>query len=142
MFDWAVKFVSKVSIFVCFSISIFNFFFFFFFFLCASPGSTFLMLTHCLYYCVASFNYGDIRAKDVGPTCWSFRAIVWQHLHLWYKQGLLYVFAVFVCFVVVCLCVCFLFFVVSFRDSNMISMGTVEFRYYVVSIILVDSGKR
>ena len=34
---------------------------------------------------------------------------------------------------------CFLFF--CFRDSNMISIGIVEFRYYVVIIILVNLGK-
>ena len=31
--------------------------------------------------------------------------------------------------------------VVFFRDSNMISIGIVEFRYYVVIIILVNLGK-
>ena len=58
---------------------------------------------------------------------------------------LLYVVAVFVCFVVVCLfvfvfCLFWVFFLL-FRDSNMISIGTVEFRYYVVIIILVNLGK-
>ena len=38
-----------------------------------------------------------------------------------------------------CFLVCL--FVVFFRDSNMISIGTVEFRYYVVIIILVNLGK-
>ena len=37
-------------------------------FLCASSATTLLMLTHCLPYCVSSFNYGDSRARDVGPT--------------------------------------------------------------------------
>ena len=49
-----------------------------------------------------------------------------------------------------CVCVCVFFFVfVSFwgegfvfsRDSNMISIGTVEFRYYVAIIIPVNLGK-
>ena len=49
-----------------------------------------------------------------------------------------------------CVCVCVFFFVfVSFwgegfvfsRDSNMISIGTVEFRYYVPIIIPVNLGK-
>ena len=48
------------------------------------------MLTPCLHYCVASFDYGDSRARDVG-------------------QG-------------------------------MISIVTVEFRYYVVTIILGNLG--
>ena len=44
-----------------------------------------------------------------------------------------------VCFVVVCflsVCVC-----VFSSDSNMISIGTVEFRYYVAIIIPVNLGK-
>ena len=40
-------------------------------------------------------------------------------------------------FVFMCVSVCGFF----FRDSNMISIGTVEFRYYVVIIILVNLGK-
>ena len=40
----------------------------------------------------------------------------------------------------VCLFLCFVF-VFLFRDSNMISIGTVQFRYYVVIIILVNLGK-
>ena len=35
----------------------------------------------------------------------------------------------------------FVFFLFFFRDINMISIGTVEFRYYVVIIILVNLGK-
>ena len=46
---------------------------------------------------------------------------------------LLFFFCLCVC---VCLCACFLF-----RDSNMISIGTVEFRYYVAIIIPVKLGK-
>ena len=42
----------------------------------------------------------------------------------------------FVCFVVVVV-----FFSFFFRDRDMISIGTVEFRYYVVIIILVNLGK-
>ena len=34
-----------------------------------------------------------------------------------------------------------LFFVDFFRNSNIISIGTVEFRYYVVIIIPVNLGK-
>ena len=37
--------------------------------LCASTATTFLVLTHCFHYCLASFNYGDSGARDVGPTC-------------------------------------------------------------------------
>ena len=51
-----------------------------------------------------------------------------------------------------CLCFCCCLFVVVvvvfvvvvavfFRDSNMISIGTVEFRYYVVITRLVNLGK-
>ena len=39
-------------------------------------------------------------------------------------------------FLCVCVCVCFLT-----RDSNMISIGTVEFRHYVAIIIPVNLGK-
>ena len=45
------------SIFVYFSTSTF---------LCASPGTNFLVLTHCFHYCVASFNYGGSSSRDVG----------------------------------------------------------------------------
>ena len=52
----------------------------------------------------------------------------------------------FVCIVVVCLFFFFIvslfdFFILFFRDSNMISISTVEFRHYVVLIILVNLGK-
>ena len=115
-------------------------------FLCARPATTFLVLTHCLYHCVASFHYVDSGARDVGTTSWSFRAIAWQHLHLWSKRGLLYIAVVFVCIVVVCLFFFFIvslfdFFILFFKDSNMISISTVEFRHYVVLIILVNLGK-
>ena len=56
------KFASEVSIFANFSISKIVF-------LCASPATNLLLLTHCFCYCVASFNYRDSRARDVGPTC-------------------------------------------------------------------------
>ena len=56
------KIASEVSIFVNFSI--FNHIFF----LCTSPATTFSALTHCLLCRVASFNYGDSRARDVGPS--------------------------------------------------------------------------
>ena len=59
------KIASEVSIFVNFSI--FNDYYFLF--LCNSPASTFFVLTHCLHYRVASFNYVDSRARDVGPIC-------------------------------------------------------------------------
>ena len=41
-------------------------------------------------------------------------------------------------FVCVCVCVCVFFFS---RDSNMISLGTVEFRYYVAIIMPVNFVK-
>ena len=47
--------------------------------------------------------------------------------------GLFFLFLMFVLF-----CFVFLFF---FRDSNMISTGIAEFRYYVVIIILMNLGK-
>ena len=55
----------------------------------------------------------------------------------------------FVLLLFLCVCVCFFFVFVSFwgegfvfsRDSNMISIGTVEFRYYVAIIIPVNLGK-
>ena len=40
----------------------------------------------------------------------------------------------------VCVCVIFLLFFLT-RDSNMISIGTVEFRHYVAIVIPVDLGK-
>ena len=57
------KIVSEVSIFI--NLSIFNRNFF----LCTSPATMFLVLTHYLHYCLASFNYGDKRARDVDPIC-------------------------------------------------------------------------
>ena len=94
------------------------------------------VLTHCLHYYVASTNCGDSGARDIGPSCWSFWAIAWQHLQQWCKQGLLYVAAVFLCFGVVCFIVLFLFFIVYFfRNRNMISISIVEFGYYVVWIL-------
>ena len=45
-------------------------------------------------------------------------------------------------FLCVCVCVCFFcLFVFLTRDRNMISIGTVEFRHYVVTIIPVNLGK-
>ena len=93
MDNWlGCKIHSKVSRFVNFLI---------FLFLCAGSATTFLVLKHCLHHCVVSSNYGESRARDAVPICWSFGAIAWYHLHLWCKQGLLCVVAVFVCFVVV-----------------------------------------
>ena len=123
------KYPSEVSIFAYFSI--FNSY------LSGSPTITLLVLMYCLNYCVAS-NYGNSGAIDVGPTCWSFRVIAWQHLHLWYKAGA----------ILWCCCFCFVvsfslvFFVFIFlRDSNMIYIRPAEFRYYVVITILVNLGK-
>ena len=56
------KIASEVSIFVNFSILNHNYF-------CTSPATTLLVLTHCLHYRVASFNYGDSWAMDVRPIC-------------------------------------------------------------------------
>ena len=48
-------------------------------------------------------------------------------------------------FFCVCVCVLFLFFHLFIyffsRDRNMISIGTIEFRYYVAIIIPVNLGK-
>ena len=51
-----------------------------------------------------------------------------------YYMLLLFLFVLMLLF----LCVCVFFF---FRDSNMISIATVEFRYYVAIILLVNLGK-
>ena len=107
------KFASEVSIFVYFSISKFLF-------LCASPVTTFLVSTHCLRYRVASLEQfpDSISSYDV-------------------NRG----YYIYCCF---CFFYCFCFFVVLFfvfRDSNMISIGAVEFRYYVVIIILLNLRK-
>ena len=51
---------------------------------------------------------------------------------------LLFLFFLFLFVVVV---VVFPFFFFFFRDSNIISIGTVEFRYYVVITILLNLGK-
>ena len=48
---------------------------------------------------------------------------------------LLFLFVLLLLFLCVCVCVFFS------RDSNMISIGTVEFRYYVAITIPVDLGK-
>ena len=52
----------------------------------------------------------------------------------------LFVLLLFVCLGFFCFCFA-LFFLFFVRDSNMIYIGTVEFRYYVVIIILVNLGK-
>ena len=44
-------------------------------------------------------------------------------------------------FLCVCVCVEFFYFCFLTRDSNMISIGTVEFRHYVAIIIPVNLGK-
>ena len=105
MFDWAVNSPPR-EVYLSVSQSLI-----FLICLCASPATTFLVLTHCLHYCVASFNYDDSRARDLGPTCWSFSTTSWYYLHLKCKHWLLYAVFVFVCFVVLYLFVCFLFFV-------------------------------
>ena len=88
---------------------------------------------------MASFNYGDSRGRDVGPTSVDHSEQLPDTISPVMKQGLLYAAAVFVCFVVVCfLCVCVCVFS---SDSNMISIGTVEFRYYVAIIIPVNLEK-
>ena len=115
MFDWAVNSpLSKVY----FPISQYLIFF-----LCASPASTFLVLKHCLHYCVASFNYGDSRARDVGPTCWSFRAmpdsISVCDVNRGYYMLLLFLFVLLLLVVIVFFrFFCFLFF--CFRDSKVV----------------------
>ena len=45
--------------------------------------------------------------------------------------------------VCMCLCVCFFLLLFNFfsRDRNMISIGTIEFRYYAAIIIPVNLGK-
>ena len=61
------------------------------------------------------------------------------HMHYIYT-----IYTLFVCFVVVglfdCLFGCLCFFCFFSRDNNMIFIDTVEFRYYVVIIILVNVG--
>ena len=51
----------------------------------------------------------------------------------------LYCCCLFVLFFFYCLFV--VFFLHFFKDNNMISISTVEFRYYLIIIILVNSGK-
>ena len=55
----------------------------------------------------------------------------------------LFALLLFVCFIFLFFCLLFLFFFFFFifRDSNKISISTVEFRYYVVIIVLVNLGK-
>ena len=54
---------------------------------------------------------------------------------------LLFLFVLLFLCVCVCVCVCFFCFLFLTRDSNMISIGTVEFRHYVAIIIPVNLGK-
>ena len=56
-----------------------------------------------------------------------------------YCMLLLFLFVLLFLCVCVCVCVCVPFFLT--RDSNMISIGTVEFRYYVAVIIPLKLGK-
>ena len=51
---------------------------------------------------------------------------------------LLFLFVFFIFCVLVCVCVCSFLFT---RDSNIISIRTVEFRYYVANIIPVNLEK-
>ena len=66
MLDWAVNSTHEVRILVNFSISIF---------LCASPVTTFFLGVDALFTLLCGINYGNSRARDVGPICISFTAI-------------------------------------------------------------------
>ena len=52
---------------------------------------------------------------------------------------LLFALLLFVCFI--CLLFNIFFIFTIFRDNNMISVSTVEFRYYVAIILIVNLGK-
>ena len=112
---------------------------------CVSPLTTFLVLTHCLHDCVASFNYSN------SGVCRPYLLIIQSNCQIaspsmiW-KQGLLYVHAAFVCFVDVVSSYggnvfFFCFFFLFLRDIHTIFISTVEFRYDVVIIILVNFKK-
>ena len=97
-------------------------------------------------YCVASLNYGGSGRNDLGPTYWSFKQLPDSISICDVKQEHLYIAIVFVCFVIACLLFCFVFYYFFFffwfiflRDSNMISISTVAFRYYF--IVLGNLGK-
>ena len=89
------------------------------------------MLTHSLKYREASFNYGDSKARDHSEQLPD--SISTCDVNRGYFMLLLFLF-------VLLLCVCVFLFFFS-RDSNMISIGTVDFRYYVAAIIPVNLGK-
>ena len=116
-----------------------------YFFLCASPVTTFLMLRHCLHHCVASLFYGDSDGRDLCTICWSFRAlpdsISTCDVNRGYYMLLLFLFILLLFVYFISLFYYLLVFFIYFRDNNMISISTVEFRYCVVIIILVKLGK-
>ena len=104
-----------------------------------SPATNFLVLTHCLHYCVASFNS---RERDLGSTCYHSEQLPNSIFTCTVNRGCCM--SLRFCFLVFCLFY-FTFFVfyiyLLFRDSNMISIGAVEFRCYIVVIILVNLEK-
>ena len=53
----------------------------------------------------------------------------------------LFILLLFVCFIFLFYYLFVFFSFICFGDNNMISISTVEFRYYVVIIILVNLGK-
>ena len=97
-----------------------------------SPATNFLVLTHCLHYCVASFNS---RERDLGSTCYHSEQLPNSISTCTVNRGC--------CMLLLFLFSCFLFFIFIyfFRDSNTISIGAVEFRCYIVVIILVNLEK-
>ena len=93
-----------------------------------------------LFALLCGINYGDSGAKDVGLSVDLSGQLPNSICSSVVKQELLYVVVVSTCFVSVCLFVFFsFFFSYSFLShSNMISINTVKFKFYVVIIILVN----
>ena len=77
---------------------------------------------------MASFNYSESRARDVGLSVDHSEQLPDSICTCDVDRGY-YMFLL------------FFGFVFCFRDSNMTSIGTAEFRYCVVIIILVDLRK-
>ena len=112
--------------------------FFNLYFLCASVVTTFLV--H--YLAMETMGQGmqvltvvhSKQLRDSSSTCDVSRG---YYMLLLFLFVLLFIFLFYFSF----LLFVFFLFIYFLRDSNMISISTVEFRYYVVIIVLVNLGK-
>ena len=129
-------FHSQITLGTFVTFSIFGYFFVLF---QRSPSSCWSTVWITVWHLLTSYS----EAKDVGSTYWSFRLLYDSISFCIVKQRLLYVVAASVYFIVASSSsnVFFSFLFLFLRDSIMISINAVEFRYHVVILILVNLGK-